>query len=86
MNVASPTIVRICGKSKCALLQLALTIEPGTGPDKATKMHRLKNSRADRIRTCDFYVPNVALYQAELQPVFCKLIGDLLVVNTKSDT
>ena len=23
------------------------------------------NSRRDRIRTCDFYVPNVALYQAE---------------------
>ena len=25
--------------------------------------------RGDRIRTCDFYVPNVALYQAELHPV-----------------
>ena len=24
--------------------------------------------RGDRIRTCDFYVPNVALYQAELHP------------------
>ena len=25
--------------------------------------------RGDMIRTCDFYVPNVALYQAELHPV-----------------
>ena len=24
--------------------------------------------RGDRIRTCDFYVPNVALYQTELHP------------------
>src|SRR3970040_2879604 len=24
--------------------------------------------RGDRIRTCDLYVPNVALYQAELHP------------------
>ena len=24
--------------------------------------------RGDMIRTCDFYVPNVALYQAELHP------------------
>ena len=27
------------------------------------------NGRGDRIRTCDLYVPNVALYQAELHPV-----------------
>ena len=26
------------------------------------------DGRGDRIRTCDFYVPNVALYQAELHP------------------
>jgi hypothetical protein len=25
--------------------------------------------RDDRIRTCDFRVPNAALYQAELRPV-----------------
>ena len=25
--------------------------------------------RGDRIRTCDIYVPNVALYQSELRPV-----------------
>ena len=24
--------------------------------------------RGDRIRTCDIYVPNVALYQSELHP------------------
>ena len=24
--------------------------------------------RGDRIRTCDFYLPKVALYQAELHP------------------
>jgi hypothetical protein len=24
--------------------------------------------RGDRIRTCDLYVPNVALYQTELHP------------------
>ncbi len=29
--------------------------------------------RGDRIRTCDFYVPNVALYQAELHPVGSRL-------------
>jgi hypothetical protein len=27
------------------------------------------NGRGDRIRTCDIYVPNVALYQSELRPV-----------------
>ena len=26
------------------------------------------NGRGDRIRTCDLYVPNVALYQAKLRP------------------
>ena len=26
------------------------------------------NGRGDRIRTCDIYVPNVALYQSELHP------------------
>jgi hypothetical protein len=28
----------------------------------------LFNGRGDRIRTCDLYVPNVALYQTELHP------------------
>jgi hypothetical protein len=28
------------------------------------------NGRGDWIRTSDFYVPNVALYQAEPHPVF----------------
>ncbi len=28
----------------------------------------LKNGRGDRSRTCDFYLPKVALYQAELHP------------------
>ncbi len=27
-----------------------------------------KNGRGDMIRTCDSYVPNVVLYQAELHP------------------
>jgi hypothetical protein len=27
-----------------------------------------KIGRGDRIRTCDLYVPNVALYQAKLRP------------------
>jgi hypothetical protein len=28
----------------------------------------VKVGRGDRIRTCDLYVPNVALYQTELHP------------------
>ena len=28
----------------------------------------MKVGRGDRIRTCDLYVPNVALYQTELHP------------------
>src|ERR1700738_1715987 len=28
----------------------------------------LESGRGDRIRTCDIYVPNVALYQSELHP------------------
>jgi hypothetical protein len=28
--------------------------------------------RGDRIRTCDIYVPNVALYQSELHPGFAE--------------
>src|ERR1700692_2115206 len=35
----------------------------------AKKIWRPKiNGRGDRIRTCDIYVPNVALYQSELHP------------------
>src|SRR6476620_12773375 len=34
------------------------------GPDE----NGLKIGRGDRIRTCDLYVPNVALYQTELHP------------------
>ena len=37
-----------------------------------TKAHREAGfgffGRGDRIRTCDLYVPNVALYQTELHP------------------
>ena len=36
-----------------------------------TVSHYLFNSRCDRIRTCDLYVPNVALYQAEPRIVIC---------------
>ena len=36
----------------------------------ATRRKPLRiNGRGDRIRTCDIYVPNVALYQSELRPV-----------------
>src|SRR5690606_13187612 len=44
---------------------------PGPGNRKATrKGGQLLDSigRGDRIRTCDLYVPNVALYQTELHP------------------
>jgi hypothetical protein len=34
------------------------------------KNSRNFNGRGDRIRTCDIYVPNVALYQSELHPAF----------------
>jgi hypothetical protein len=33
-----------------------------------TKNSNEINGRGDRIRTCDIYVPNVALYQSELHP------------------
>ena len=32
---------------------------------------RLENGRADRIRTCDLFVPNEARYQPALQLVVC---------------
>src|SRR5690606_37315390 len=32
--------------------------------------------RGDRIRTCDLYVPNVALYQTELHPDRARIIMD----------
>ena len=38
------------------------------GPFIVKRRNYLKIGRGDRIRTCDFYVPNVALYQAELHP------------------
>ena len=31
--------------------------------------------RGDRIRTCDFYTPSVALYQAELRPDISLEVG-----------
>ncbi len=40
----------------------------GPAPEKAPS--GAKNGRGDRIRTCDLYVPNVALYQAKLRPDF----------------
>src|ERR1700682_102843 len=36
----------------------------GQDEQKSSKI----NGRGDRIRTCDIYVPNVALYQSELHP------------------
>ena len=36
----------------------------------------LNLGRGDRIRTCDFYVPNVALYQAELHPAGAAHLND----------
>ena len=47
---------------------------PGLKPERQMKKPPLggfficTGGRGDRIRTCDFYVPNVALYQAELHP------------------
>ena len=44
--------------------------------------------RGDKIRTCDFYVPNVALYQAEPH-LDIKLYGgarDFYVPNGRVDT
>jgi hypothetical protein len=37
---------------------------------KSSKYTREISGRGDRIRTCDIYVPNVALYQSELHPAF----------------
>ena len=31
--------------------------------------HPFISGRSDKVRTCDLYVPNVALYQAELHSV-----------------
>lgn len=43
----------------------------------------LEKNRGDMIRTCDLFVPNEALYQAELHPEWCMPInpvaGDRLV-------
>jgi hypothetical protein len=35
---------------------------------EGAKKSRKFSGRGDRIRTCDIYVPNVALYQSELHP------------------
>src|SRR4051812_34396295 len=37
------------------------------GPIFSLEIAKL-DGRGDRIRTCDLYVPNVALYQAKLRP------------------
>ena len=36
--------------------------------DDIVKILSKRENRGDRIRTCDFLVPNQALYQAELRP------------------
>src|ERR1700731_1083651 len=36
--------------------------------DVMAKNFKKFSGRGDRIRTCDIYVPNVALYQSELHP------------------
>ena len=33
--------------------------------------------RGDRIRTCDIYVPNVALYQSELHPGYLNSAAEI---------
>lgn len=46
---------------------------PLTGYEGHTPLYvslRAKYGRGNRIRTCDFLVPNQALYQTELLPVF----------------
>ena len=35
--------------------------------------HFGESGRGDRIRTCDIYVPNVALYQSELHPEYRRM-------------
>ena len=60
--------------------QFELVTQPVTQPTEASDPELLSqheagekplriNGRGDRIRTCDIYVPNVALYQSELRPV-----------------
>src|SRR5690606_29528791 len=46
-------------------------------PARGRSAYRLKIGRGDRIRTCDLYVPNVALYQPELHPDRARIIMDI---------
>jgi hypothetical protein len=54
-NPSVASYVMTAGTTEFCMTVLNIRREPADG-------------RGDRIRTCDIYVPNVALYQSELHP------------------
>ena len=54
--------MRTCVVAKQQPRRIDASIEKAKGTDEP---FLLLFGRGDKIRTCDFYVPNVALYQAE---------------------
>src|SRR5690606_16737914 len=84
---AGPPIAADFGRLRDRIGQRAFVRWGGTGghckdmpPErKKPAQGRLSSStfgRGDRIRTCDLYVPNVALYQTELHPDRARIIMD----------
>ena len=59
----------IQGGAKCAERDLLTQcLHEKTGARPVLSFYPCFTGRGDRIRTCDLYVPNVALYQTELHP------------------
>ena len=54
------------GYANLRLLRIPFSYRPSPRPkEKGSRCDPFSFGRGDKIRTCDFYVPNVALYQAE---------------------
>ena len=66
------------GYANLRLLRKPFSYRPSPRPkEKGSQRDPFSFGRGDKIRTCDFYVPNVALYQAEPHLVMNLFFGQI---------
>ena len=77
-SARAPSIALYMSSACCSVANITNSKRMHKQKIKESKCSPLFFGRGDKIRTCDFYVPNVALYQAEPHldggffVIFCK--------------
>ena len=64
-SARAPSIALYGSSACCSVANITVSKRMHKQKIKESKCSPLFFGRGDKIRTCDFYVPNVALYQAE---------------------